>query len=290
MSTTLNTQFGDPYRLVAAPYAASNVILRSGIFFSERNKVPNVAKYKADRQKNDPAADAQKPGEDVPQSGKEEKEAIMKRSQGKQAKPTDEVEEQRKKGPRMVKDPVTGQMVLVKDAKLEDYQSGKLAHLDPNDPGAGPATQAAGNGAVATDKPAPNPAHPGNVLLHTFPPPADVSLGPFMSQLDRLMYAIIGGSALLWFFTAFGHGWKHFFWNSFYISAFAGVATTLASLAQRSVEKEVERVRANMHRERGQKFSPPTPESVEWLNAFLQTVWGLINPDMFVPVADTVED
>ncbi|MBZ4037865.1 hypothetical protein K6T82_24180, partial [Flavobacterium sp. 17A] len=69
---------------------------------------------------------------------------------------------------------------------------------------------------------------------------------------------------------------------------------------------------ANMHRERGQKFSPPTPgtsivsrfresrdtnedngriiESVEWLNAFLQTVWGLINPDMFVPVADTVED
>ncbi|KAG8897581.1 hypothetical protein FRC01_011279, partial [Tulasnella sp. 417] len=270
MSTTLNTQFGDPY--------------------SERNKVPNVAKYKADRQKNEPPANGQKPGEDVPQSGKEEKEAIMKRSQGKQAKPTDEVEEQRKKGPRMVRDPVTGQMALVKDAKLEDYQAGKLSHLDPNDPVAGPATQAAGNGAVSADKPAPNPAHPGNVLLHTFPPPADVSLGPFMSQLDRLMYAILGGSALLWFFTAFGHGWKLFFWNSFYISAFACVATTLASLAQRSVEKEVERVRANMHRERGQKFSPPTPESVEWLNAFLQTVWGLINPDMFVPVADTVED
>ncbi|KIO34237.1 hypothetical protein M407DRAFT_3653 [Tulasnella calospora MUT 4182] len=270
MSTTLNTQFGDPY--------------------SERNKVSNIAKYKADRQKNEPPADAQKPGEDVPQTGKEEKDAIMKRSQGKQAKPTDEVEEQRKKGPRMVRDPVTGQTVLVKDAKLEDYQAGKLSHLDPNDPKAGPATQAAGDGAVSADKPAPNPAHPGNVLIHSFPPPVDVSLGPFMSQLDRLMYVIIGGSVLLWFFTALGHGWKHFFWNSFYISAFAFGATTLASLAQRGVEKEVERVRANMHRERGQKFSPPTPESVEWLNAFLQTVWGLINPDMFVTVADTVED
>lgn len=62
-----------------------------------------------------------------------------------------------------------------------------MAHLDPNDPGAGPATHAAGNGAVAVDKPAPNPAHPGNVLIHSFPPPVDVSLGPFMSQLDRLM-------------------------------------------------------------------------------------------------------
>ncbi|KAG9019015.1 hypothetical protein FRB90_007187 [Tulasnella sp. 427] len=265
-----NTQFGDPY--------------------SERNRVPNIAKFEAERQANEPPADAQKPGVDVPKSGKEEKDAIMKRSQGQQAKPTDEVEEQRKKGPRMVKDPVTGQMVLVKDAKLEQYQSGKLNHLDPNDPKGGPATQAAGTNADSASQPAPDPAHPGNVLIHTFPPASDVSLGPFMAQLDRLMYAIIGGSTLLWFFTAFGHGWKHFFWTSFYISTFAGAATTLASLAQRGVEKEVERVRANMHRERGQKYSPPTPESVEWLNAFLQTVWGLINPDMFVPVADTVED
>ncbi|KAF2277636.1 uncharacterized protein EI97DRAFT_432495 [Westerdykella ornata] len=32
------------------------------------------------------------------------------------------------------------------------------------------------------------------------------------------------------------------------------------------------------------------PESVEWLNTLLAIVWGLINPDMFIGVADTLED
>lgn len=32
------------------------------------------------------------------------------------------------------------------------------------------------------------------------------------------------------------------------------------------------------------------PESVEWMNNFLGIVWGLINPDMFAAVADTLED
>lgn len=32
------------------------------------------------------------------------------------------------------------------------------------------------------------------------------------------------------------------------------------------------------------------PESVEWLNTFIGIVWGLVNPDMFQSVADTLED
>ncbi|KAJ5089624.1 C2 membrane targeting protein [Penicillium argentinense] len=32
------------------------------------------------------------------------------------------------------------------------------------------------------------------------------------------------------------------------------------------------------------------PESVEWMNSFLAVVWGLVNPDMLVPMADTIED
>lgn len=38
------------------------------------------------------------------------------------------------------------------------------------------------------------------------------------------------------------------------------------------------------------QFSPPTPESVEWLNSIIGTVWPLISPDMFVAVADQIED
>ena len=32
------------------------------------------------------------------------------------------------------------------------------------------------------------------------------------------------------------------------------------------------------------------PESVEWMNSLLSIVWGLINPEMFAAVADTLED
>ncbi|KAI0872810.1 C2 domain-containing protein [Hypoxylon argillaceum] len=32
------------------------------------------------------------------------------------------------------------------------------------------------------------------------------------------------------------------------------------------------------------------PESVEWMNSLLGIVWGLVNPDMFASVADTLED
>ncbi|OJJ49059.1 hypothetical protein ASPZODRAFT_1387135 [Penicilliopsis zonata CBS 506.65] len=32
------------------------------------------------------------------------------------------------------------------------------------------------------------------------------------------------------------------------------------------------------------------PESVEWMNTFLGVVWGLVNPEMLTPVADTIED
>ena len=34
----------------------------------------------------------------------------------------------------------------------------------------------------------------------------------------------------------------------------------------------------------------PTPESVQWLNSLLSSVWGLINPDLFASLVDTLED
>ncbi|KAF3481358.1 uncharacterized protein GIQ15_04117 [Arthroderma uncinatum] len=32
------------------------------------------------------------------------------------------------------------------------------------------------------------------------------------------------------------------------------------------------------------------PESAEWMNSFVEILWGLINPEMFASVADTIED
>ena len=44
-------------------------------------------------------------------------------------------------------------------------------------------------------------------------------------------------------------------------------------------------------KERGQTATANLlPESVEWMNTLLSIVWGLVNPDMFSAVADTLED
>lgn len=93
------------------------------------------------------------------------------------------------------------------------------------------------------------------------------------------------------------------------VGAATFVELTLVSLVQRGIEKEVERIRHDMARQRGEEFAHPTPgatglklstrtklrphdfpESVEWVNAFLKVVWGLVDPQMFVPIADVVED
>lgn len=45
-----------------------------------------------------------------------------------------------------------------------------------------------------------------------------------------------------------------------------------------------------MHRKRGVSTSPPMPESTEWLNALIATVWPLVDPSLFASVIDMVED
>lgn len=237
-------------------------------------------------------------GEGVPVGGekqvhKTEKEAMMDRMQGPKEKPTDKVKN--KRGERTVKDPTTGQMVTIKDAEFKDYAS--QSELDPSSGVPGPADQPITGdhkphvpARFHPSKPAPNPAHPGNISFQPYPPSTPPYVGTIMASFDRLQIAIVASSAIIWFFTAFGGGVWRFLFRSSLISVLGFGCTTLASIIQRSLEKEIERVRLDMHRQRGEKFSPPTPESVEWLNAFTKTIWGLINPEMFVPIADTIED
>jgi hypothetical protein len=101
---------------------------------------------------------------------------------------------------------------------------------------------------------------------------------------------ITGLCAVAWYFIAFGHGVVGFALRSSIVGSIAAVSWIGAENAIRKVEKEYERVRMDLHRQRGEALSPPTPESVEWMNALLKLVWGLVNPDMFIPVIDMVED
>ena len=40
----------------------------------------------------------------------------------------------------------------------------------------------------------------------------------------------------------------------------------------------------------GSSIDSPMPESTQWLNSLLSSVWALINPDLFTSLADTLED
>lgn len=165
--------------------------------------------------------------------------------------------------------------------------------LDPKSGAAGPATQEIGSNVEKKFKPsriAPDPAHPSNINLQPFPPSLPPSYDAMMKHLTHLQLIIAGGCAILWFFLAFQGGVWAFFWRSTLIGVFGFAAATAANLAQRKLEREVDRIRHNMHQQRGEKFAPPIPESVEWLNAFTKVIWGLIPPDIFVPIVDSIED
>ncbi|KAG8783034.1 hypothetical protein FRC12_020172 [Ceratobasidium sp. 428] len=110
-----------------------------------------------------------------------------------------------------------------------------------------------------------------------------------MSSFGRLQMAIVDSSVVNWFFTAFGLGIFRFLFCSPLMFALGFAVTTLAFIIQRSLE-DVERVRLDMHRQRGGQFSPPTPQSIEWLDAFNKTIWGLVDPDVYVSVTDMIKD
>ncbi|KAI5450049.1 hypothetical protein NCC49_003811 [Naganishia albida] len=191
--------------------------------------------------------------------GQQEKAEMMDRMNANKEKPTDRVKKA-PHGQRRVRDPTTGGEVIIKDADPKEFDAAR-------------------------------PALKGsNVLLHPFPPPRPASLNYAQHKLQLLGVACAGSLAIVWLFTAFGHGFWRFARVSFICSVAAGILVTLVSLISRNLEEEMDAVRLDMHRQRGEIYSPPVPESVEWLNNMIKLMWGLIDPAMFISVTDMVED
>lgn len=127
---------------------------------------------------------------------------------------------------------------------------------------------------------------PNNLLFHEFPPPiADASLDQIISIITS--YAItllVCLAAPLWLYFAFGRGFLHFAVISGSISSFAFAIFTAHHLVGVKLTKELKSIQLQMHKQRGTTFSPPTPESAEWLNSFIGVVWTQLNPDLFIAV------
>lgn len=192
-------------------------------------------------------------------------------------------------GERLVDDPTTGGKVKIADdtknaqtdpLKLDSRYEGGYSHNK--------ASEGADHGTEAV---APNPAEPGNILLQQFPPAVQLeSIKKLNAKFQSLAVALGVAMAIAWFFTAFGAGYWRFIIRTSILGGIGIGGWMALGLEARKIEQDFEDVRMHMHKQRGEEHSPPMPESVEWLNAMISVVWKQINPEMFIPMVDQIED
>lgn len=115
----------------------------------------------------------------------------------------------------------------------------------------------------------------GNITYYPFPPPAPSSLKDLLKRIQQIQYLAIGSVLVLWFFVAFGNGFWTLVWRTFLLALVGIGLYAAAGLLSRNLVKEVDAIRLDLTRARGQAFAPPYPESAEWLNGLIELVWGV---------------
>lgn len=272
--------------------------------YSATNPVPTIKKFQeeyspdgdVDKDKSLPPTPAVQPPPPRGQPKQDDKKELMERMQPpKGSSPMDAAKQ---KGGKWVKDPVTGQTVLLKNPQMADFREKGLDNdaLDPEKDKAGPALKVPPDPTKHGQDErfaAPQSADIGNINLQSFPPPlepVDISKAKFILRTGAMVTTV--ACLALWFSVVLrnGLGWWSWMLRTGLLCGTIFAAWVGSENAGRKVEKELERVRMNMHTQRAENFSPPTPESAEWMNALFKVVWGLVNPEMFVPIADMVED
>ncbi|SPQ27673.1 dd72ee82-fbca-4bc3-8468-06269e0ff8fc [Thermothielavioides terrestris] len=270
----------------------------SGQHYSGTNRIPNIKQFveSLDRQKKQ--RDAQIDAQLRASSGHgEAQDHVSAAQQQQQKRPAG-------KNRRTVRDPVTG-----RDVEIEDIDTHHMKAADqptitiPNANLGKPTTrqtlptQSGEEYRAAQDETAPPapvaagattdvPIHgeKTNVLFH--PTPA-VSYEPMFAAVEAranvlcaglfLAVVLLGralGGGSLWALVPLGAGVASavFLWAKDLIGR--GRATEWSAEQRRGETAVVNLI----------------PESVEWLNTALGLIWGLVNPDMFAAVADTLED
>jgi len=123
-----------------------------------------------------------------------------------------------------------------------------------------------------------------NVLFHPVP---GVDFTDGFAALERntgmlCISIIVGIIALTWLFSKRG---------------FIGSILTAILVSggvwfwMKRIKEEAENIRWATEKTRGETAQLNLiPESVEWMNTLVKIIWGLVNPDMFASMADTLED
>ena len=212
---------------------------------------------------------------------------------------------------REVTDPVTHLPVLIHDSTSKEL--GKVPENEPP-PGSGPRTSTGfsayskSESQLAAETEETDAEHRGMERL--FPPPNFDAAREKLASLYRLTISIGLGSvcALLLVLLVASHVFLHTRTHSlqsqwptllisssllFTIGASVGVGLIwglqdwIRIRVQNIWDEEVWDAAKVAEREMARS---PTPESTQWLNSLLSSVWSLINPDLFTSLADTLED
>lgn len=212
---------------------------------------------------------------------------------------------------REVTDPVTHLPVLIHDSTHKEL--GKVPENEPP-PGSGPRTSTGfsayskSESQLAAETAETDAEHRGMEKL--FPPPNFDSAGEKLANLYRLAISVGLGivCAISLILLVGSHVFLHTRseslqsqWPALLISS-SLLFTTGASVGacviwglrdwirirvQNIWDEEVWDAAKIAERDMAQS---PTPESTQWLNSLLSSVWSLINPDLFTSLADTLED
>lgn len=123
---------------------------------------------------------------------------------------------------------------------------------------------------------------------------------PTMTELRDKFIALGAAGLFAFFFTWYilaldtitGRGIRplEFVSRSSFMGIMAAFFLLSIAVVRRHMLKEIESHRNALFTARAKKYSPPMPESVEWINASIRAVWQQIDPKLFVPLADQVED
>jgi hypothetical protein len=267
-----------------------------GGHYSGHNKIPTVNQLleKLDRDKKDR-------DKAIDEDNKARK--AQKQQVGSDVVPHKNEEPRSKAGQKTVTDPVTGRQVVIEDVNKNMMEHAKNpvlsvpnANLGKDTPVKTEAGQSNPEYKEKQDITAPpDPIAEGstsdvpirgektNILFHPTP---SISYEPTFKRLEeRGMLLVVGVFfAIVILGRTFGGKYIGIIPLASCISSGIWLWVKEVIRSGREVEWEAEK-------ERGQTATANLlPESVEWMNTLIGTVWGLVNPDMFAAVADTLED
>ena len=263
-----------------------------GGHWSGRNKIPTVGQFmeRLDKDKKDR-------DREIDQQNKQRQQV------GSDVEPHQNEAKKDTSGHKTVTDPVTGRQVQIENVGkefMENVEDPKLVvpnqnlgkdttiKTDPN--------QSAEDYKHAQDVTSPpDPVQEGstsdvpihgektNILFHPTP---SVSYEPMFARLEeRGLYLIIG----VWFAIVIVG--RTFGGRYLGLIPLASCVSSGIWLWIKEIVRSGREVEWDSEKERGQTATANLlPESVEWMNTLLGIVWGLMNPDMFSGVADTLED